>query len=180
MSDELELETLKTLAREMDIDFHPSIGLDNLKARIAEADNELNDPTSEADVVIEPQTIAQMKDEALKLRRVTITSMDPSKREYEGEIFQCGNKLTGTIKKYVHFNVPWHIPEIIYNQIKNAKYQTFIKKKVMSSSGQMQEMKEGKLVPAFAVQDMPDLTESEITKLSQRQAMAAGTTQGLS
>ena len=169
----LELDALKETATELGISFHPNISLEKLKIRVADAMvNPTPEPVAEGPTEKTPE---EVKAAALKLVRVQVTCMDPSKREYEGTILQTGNKLIGTVKKYVHFNEPWHVPHCIYDMLKNAKYQTFVTKQVMTSAGIPQEIKEGKLVPTYAVSVLPDLTEAELKDLAQRQAMANGT-----
>lgn len=161
---EADLDTRKALARELGIKFHPSISLDKLNEKIADAQEAL-----EAGEGI-PRTAEEIKAEALKLVRVTISCMNPNKRGLDSELFQVGNGITGTVKKVVPFEKPWHVPQIMLNHIKERQYQSVVTRKVDGV-----EVKEGKLFPEFAVNVLPPLTDTELKELEQRQAMAAGT-----
>jgi hypothetical protein len=180
-----ELTTLKARADQMGVSYHPSIGVEKLREKIAAAlasdgpvvDDEVEDETpTPAPAVNKPveetiqQKRARLKREAEKLVRIRVTCMNPAKREWEGEIFTAGNSLVGTHKKYVPFNTDdgWHVPHIIYKQIVNRKCQIFVSRK--TKEGRVE--REGKLINEFAVEVLPQLTEKELKELSRRQAMA--------
>lgn len=188
---ETELDALKLRAQQMGIKHHPNIGVDKLKEKInevreaggvtqpeAETESETantKDAKNE-DAVEATETKAEQRTrsrkEASRLRRVRITCMNPMKSEWEGEIFTCGNGVVGNFKKYVPFDVEWHVPQIILNMIEARKYQSFytVRDKRTGQSG-----RKGKIVKEFSVEILPDLTEAELKALAQRQAMARGT-----
>lgn len=175
---EESLEELKEYAKSVGLKFHPSISREKLLERIQEA--ELGDETPVPAVEIpdaEPVPVAERKmteqqrrahkrKEANRLVRIQITCMNPNKKAYEGEIFTVSNALVGTFKKYVPFNVPWHVPHIIYKQIVNRKCQIFD----TPTNGPVTS----RLIPEFAVQVLPPLTEKELEELARRQSMARG------
>lgn len=175
-----ELTALKERANIMGIKFHPNIGIDALRERlepllsnpeqnIVEESNDVSgDETAK-------QQLARLTAECNRLVRCRITSMNPMKKSYTGEIFTAGNRAIGTIKKFVHYDVPWHIPQMILTQIENAEYQTFMDIK----DGKGNKIRRGKLVKAFSVEILPDLTKDELHALAQRQAMANGTSESL-
>jgi hypothetical protein len=174
--DQTELETTKQLARDMEISFHPSIGLAALKQKIADADiNSLANTGEPEKAEGNERTIDQIKADAAKLVRVRVTCMDPKKREYEGEIFSTGNAKIGTFKKYVHFGTEWHIPNIILKMLRQSKCQVMVPHKVRLDSGIVMKTKIGKLIPAYAIEVLPSLTKAELDNLTKRQAMASGT-----
>ena len=78
--------------------------------------------------------------------------------------------VVGTFKKYVPFNADegWHVPRIIYEQLKDRECQVFTT--VRDSRGN--STRKGKLIKEFAIEVLPNLTEEEIKELAQRQAMA--------
>lgn len=117
------------------------------------------------------QIAHQIKQEATKLVRVRITCMNPGKREWEGEIFQVSNRVTGVLKKYVPYGVDWHVPNMILNMIQERQCQVFTT--VKGSRGFKSRV--GKLIKEFGVEILPKLTEDDIKDLAQRQAMAKGT-----
>lgn len=194
---ETPLDILKKEATEKGIKFHPSIGLDALKEKVQEFEEEqaeaeiaaaansavkpaLDDTDDEPEVVetSEPETPVEkrkrIKAEAMRMRRVRIVCMDPAKKDWEGEIFTVGNRVIGSYKKMVPFNVEWHVPQIMLNVIKAKKCQVFRTVKVRTAIG-MVDKRESVLINAFAVEELPDLTDKELKDLAQRQAMARGT-----
>lgn len=110
--------------------------------------------------------------DAAKLVRVRVSCMNPNKRGWEGEIISAGSAKLGTFKKYVKFDVIWHVPNIIYLEMKERKFTTF----TTTRGPRGEQRREGKLVNEFSIELMPQLTEAERLDLAQRQAMAEGTT----
>lgn len=174
-----ELEALKDKATQLGIKFHPSIGEDKLREKINEAleeeDLDAGEDTPPEEVGTEKETQAQFnarkKAEASELVRVRITCMNPNKREWEGEIFTAGNAVVGTFRKMVPFNVEWHVPRIILNQIKQRQCQVFF----TARNEKGQKFRKGKQIAEFAIEELPALTEKDLKELAQRQAMATGT-----
>ncbi len=191
-----ELTSLKSRADMMGLRYHPSIGLETLREKIARAlagEPELPEEPEGAAVVaaalapvaeqplyaapvvapapkISPRAQAQM--DAARLIRVVVSCMNPLKKEWEGEIFTVSNSLVGTYKKFVPFNIDegFHIPHIIYEQLKERMFQTFVTEK----GPRGERIKRGKQVKEFAIQLLDPLTADELKDLAQRQAMAAG------
>jgi hypothetical protein len=181
-----ELATLKARADMMGIKYHPSTGVDKLKAKI---DLKLAGKEEEPEVKAKPKskeypegyvTDAEFQDEAFRLRkqtagkliRVRVTCMNPSKKEWDGEIISVGSSKIGTYKKFVKFNTEegWHIPFIIYEYLKEKKcamYHT-----VQDNKGN--KVRKSKLVNEFNIEVLPALTKEELKDLAQRQAMEAG------
>lgn len=193
---ESELDSLKRVATQMGISFHPNIK-DEAKlrekidaVRNAGGDNtpeQENDPeltpepnTAPAEPEAGPPAAEETKTqrrqrllrEATRLVRVRITCMNPMKSEWQGEIFTVGNRSIGNIKKFVPFETEWHVPQAILNMIEERKYQMFytVRDKRTGQTG-----RKGKMVKEFAIERLPDLTEEELHDLKQRQAMANGT-----
>jgi len=189
-----ELELLKERADIMGITYHPSIGIEKLKAKIEERTTKQEDPLNEyakeqlatiedaersakgavvsAKAAPTPQQLKmERRNKALRLIRIRITSMNPLKNNMKGEIFSAGNSEIGMVKKYVPFNAEagWHVPNIILNVIKNKKFMTHYEVK----QGNKRIMRH-KLVPEYAIEIMPPLTPKELQELKQRQLMAQG------
>lgn len=106
---------------------------------------------------------------ANRLVRIRITCMNPNKKNWKGEIFTASNSVVGTIKKFVPFNAEegWHVPQMIYNVIKDRKYQSFYS--VPSTNGD--SIKKSKLIPEFSVEELPPLTSKQLQDLAKVQAM---------
>ena len=161
-----ELTALKARADMMGVKYHPSISLEKLKEKITAHMN-----AGEDKPVAEPEMDrAALQKSASELMRIRVTCMNPAKKEWEGEIFTVGNAVVGTFKKYVPFNADkgWHVPRIIYEQLKDRECQVFTT--VRDSRGN--STRKGKLIKEFAIEILPNLTEEEIKELAQRQAMA--------
>ena len=180
------LEDLKERATKLGIKFHPMIGEDKLREKVSEAMTRLdgeNTPASEESdevaatsaYVAPKETKAQqayrLKSEASELIRVRVTNMNPNKREWEGEIFTAANSVVGTFRKFIPFNVPWHVPRIILEQLRQRQFQHFTTE--VDQRGN--KVRRGRLIAEFAIEELSPLSEKELKELAQRQAMAAGT-----
>lgn len=172
-----ELTVLKARATQMGISYHPSIGLEKLREKVQAAldgteNSSDEEPVAEVVPVVETLTKRKMRlrKEAEKLIRIRVTCMNPAKKEWEGEIFTTGNSFVGTHTKFVPFNADegWHVPTIIYKQLKDRKCQIFVSRKDERGN----TIREGKMINEFAIEVMPDLTETELQELARKQAMA--------
>ena len=176
-----ELENLKVRADKLGVKFHPSISADKLREKIKAAQAE-----GEGEIPEKPQAKqatgtdeespgakkVRLKREGLKLVRVRITCMNPTKKEWEGEIFTVSNNSVGTVKRYVPYNLEdgWHVEQILLNQLRERQCQIFVTEK--DSRGN--KIRKGKLIREFAIEVLDPLTEEELHDLAQRQAMAKG------
>ena len=105
------------------------------------------------------------------LKRIQVTCMNPMKKEWPGEILSVGSAKLGTFKKYVPFNnVPWHVPQIIYDMMKERKCTMFYT--VKQKDGRGGDIRKGKLIPEFNIVDLPPLTPAELKKLADQQQLA--------
>lgn len=170
-----ELDSLKAKADLLGISYHPSIGLEKLRAKVSAALSGQDEAEDEAPAVVvaaesEAERKTRKRREASELVRIRVTCMNPFKKEWEGEIFTAGNSAVGTFKKYVPFNADegWHVPRIIYNQMVDRQCQIFVTRK----DGRGNSVREGKLIKEFAIEVLPQLTASELAELARRQAMA--------
>lgn len=169
-----ELSTLKSRADLLGVSYHPSIGVEKLREKLAMA-MENTEPKNEgtgisAEAETKEQKRLRLLQEATKLVRIRVTCMNPAKKEWEGEIFTVGNNVVGTIKKYVPFNADegWHVPHILYEMLKERQCQVFVSSKTKNGV----TIRQGKLIKEFAIEVLPPLTEEELKDLAQRQAMA--------
>lgn len=165
-----ELETIKSRLDTMGVKYHPSIGLDKAREKLKEALG-TNEQSTEGVEETEGRRRRRLRNEAAKLVRVRITCMNPNKKEFPGEVFTVSNAVVGTHRKFVPFNSdePYHVPHIIYEQMRDRQYQTFYT--VRGKNGI--PVRKGKLVKEFALEVLPDLTEEELKELARNQAVAA-------
>lgn len=168
-----ELATLKGRADLLGLSYHPSIGLEKLREKLAASMTATAEVASVATETPQENPAAlrlRKRREASELIRIRVTCMNPSKKEWDGEIFTTGNSLVGSFTKYVPFNNDdgWHVPRIIYNQIAERKCQIFTAKKDARGNS----VRSGKLIKEFSVDILDKLTTEELAELAQRQAMA--------
>ena len=171
-----ELSTLKARADMLGVSYHPSIGVEKLKEKIAAklADQPLEEdkPVEKASASgeTENQKRARLKREAAELVRIRVTCMNPAKAEWEGEIITAGNSAVGSFTKFIPFNADegWHVPRIIYQQLVDRQCQVF----TTITDARGNKTRRGKLIKEFAIEVLPPLTKEELQELAQRQAMA--------
>lgn len=158
-----ELATLKARADMLGITYHPSIGLEKLKEKLAA----VQQPKEEEQPVAVAK--ADPKADALRLIRIRLSCMNPAKKEWEGEIISVGNSVVGTVKKYIPFNADegWHVPKMLYDYLVEKQCQVFVT--IKDSRGN--SVRKGKLIKEFAIDVLPPLTEGELKEMARRQAL---------
>lgn len=161
---EQALIDLKNKAKILGMDFHPNIKYKTLSEKI----KEFQAAQPEEEVSLEKEVVNNK--DGLELVRVRVANMDPQKQSYSGEIFCTGNSVLGTVKRYVPFNIDWHVPQILLNMIEQRQHQTYTTK--INSRGQ--EIKNSVTVKTYGIERLPDLTLQELKELKQRQLMAKG------
>lgn len=179
---ESELDLLKKRADMMGLKYHHRVGAVKLKAQIEakingqniDADEELK---KEPEVrggstrsMTKEQRNNRTRKEAAKLIRIRVACMNPNKKDYEGEVYTVSNSVVGTFKKYVPFNAEdgWHVPNIIYQHLKERQCQIFFTVKGPRGN----KIRKGKLIKELSIEVMPALTQAELKDLAQKQAMA--------
>lgn len=192
-----ELSMLKERADLMGVQYHPNIGIEKLKAKIAEKTTPPEEKSQvdstyageEYQTIVAAEQAAAGKqvaaltvptplqekmarrDKSLRLVRVRIANMNPIKGNMKGEIFSVGNAEIGFTKKFVPFNAEqgWHIPEILLGVLQNKKFMTHYEVKMGNK-----RIKKNRLVPEYSIEILPPLTPQELEALKQRQLMAQG------
>lgn len=176
-----ELTLLKQRADLMGIQYHPSIGIESLKKKVdAKLKPDLEDESTQAEETpvakqkyTKQELLAlqrtKLRQEALKLVRVRITCMNPDKKAWQGEIFDIGNSVLGSVKKYVPFNADagYHVPNIIFEHMKDRKYQKHSEIKLPNG----RKMTKSTMVPEFAIERLDPLTKEELRELADRQIL---------
>ncbi len=181
-----ELDLLKERATLMNIQFHPSIGLVKLRDKV-EAKIKATPSVDPAPVVtsvaetappvvekspeqLEREKMMRMRKEQSTLIRVIVDCRNPEKKEWPGEIFTAGSTMVGSHKKYVPFNNPegWHVPKIILTMMQERKCQLHYD----ARDDRGRKIKKSRLIPEFAIEILPPLTQAELDDLAKKQAMA--------
>ena len=158
---------LKAEADELGIKYSPNISEATLAKRIADfkaGGGDIDDVVGEITpipVLSQAEKIKQIRKEALRLVRVIITPMDVSKRDYHGEIFQFSNRILSA-KRFVPFGHPTHVEAVLLDQIKTRQMRQTVPET-------RDKAPESRLMPAFAVQELPPLTAQELSDLAKAQ-----------
>ena len=174
-----ELEALKARADLLGIKYHPNTGIDKLRAKInikmvesSDIEESPSTKVTSTDYVshtdFTKMELQNRRRKAGSLVRLIVTNMNPNKKEWEGEIISVGSAQLGTFKKYVPFNVEWHVPHIIYEAMKERKCSIF--HTVKDHLGQ--KVRKSKLINEFNIQVLPPLSKEELKDLANQQAMS--------
>lgn len=188
MTKTTEIEFLRDEADQLNIHYHPNISAEKLALRIEEYKKQqsiekdtktepvkINKSLEKAATRINNLSEAQVKQierenhrkEAAKLVRVRITCMDPNKKDYEGEILTVSNSVCGTHRKYIPYDGrDWHVPQIILNMMKEKQCQIF--QTITDQKGN--KSRKGKLIKAYAIEELDKLTDEELKELADLQA----------
>lgn len=179
-SEEAELAALKERARMMGLKISPKIGLEKLRAKIEAKLNPIAEETMDLGEETEVQRKARIRKkqklEQMALIRCRIANLNPSKRDLRGEIFTVANKYVGTVRKFIPYGEAtdngYHIPQIIYEQLKTRKFLQVNTRNDRSAGNQI--VVDQRWVPEFSIEVLPQLTQEELDKLAASQAAAGG------
>lgn len=113
-----------------------------------------------------------VRTQAMRLRRVQIHNLDPADSAVPGAIITVYSKYTGKVSKFIPFGEEnengWHIPQILYDELKTRTYNMRKEIKNRNNSVGIKEYKTIK-TPKFNIIDLPDLTAQELKNLANSQ-----------
>lgn len=178
-----ELEILKQRADQMGITYHPSIGVDALREKVAAKLNGTPEPTQNITVNInseftpspaalkfaEEQNNNYIRKQALRLVRVNITCMNPNKKEWDSELFSVQNDILSA-KRLVPFNKDWHVEQCILDMIEDRVCTAYKERKDQFGRKHTDPYP----IKEYAVRILPPLTEDELEDLRHQQAIRGG------
>ncbi len=156
-----QLAQLKAQADALGINYSPNISAATLSQRIQDYTSKQETVSSSSEDTSRSAVIA----EASKLIRCQITPMDKAKSNYDGEVFTVGNAVVPTMKKFVQFGVPTHVPKMILDFIKEKQMLIFYTERLGGKD--VRKAREG---AAYGVVELPPLTEKELKELAAAQA----------
>lgn len=160
MTEQTNLDVLKAKADEYGIKYTARTTEAQLKKLIDKHENEVEQQ-------VQNDIVQEVELEAMKLLRVIVTPMNPLKRDLQGDIFSVGNSVLPTFTKYVPYNVEWHIPQIMYEMLKEKQETVFHKTK----DAQGRDIVLTKTIPAYNINVLPQLTPEELKELAKNQAV---------
>ena len=165
-----DVDRLRDKAKKLGIEFHHNTGIDKLVDMINEklgaADTSTNEGLSKAELKMQSDMFK--REQAALNIRVMITCNDPSKADIPGETFGVGNKLIGTITKYIpyHSAVPYHIPKALLTTLEDKEYQHFYKVRDPKTG---KPVTKTRLAKTFSIQLLPAITLAEADAIRTRQ-----------
>ena len=177
------LESLKTKADKLGIKYKSNISETALAKKIDLVLSDESTAKDESDEVDESEQDDEEKEaeapkpkkldkaserkRSQKLIRVIVRPLDPRRTQLDGELVMTGNSAIGTTGKFVPFNVEagFHIPEIIYNTLKDRTFTEFYT--VEDKDGN--EHTKSRQKKAFIIEVLDPLTEAEIQEIKIRQ-----------
>lgn len=177
------LESLKTKADKLGIKYKSNISETALAKKIESVLSDESTAKDESDEVDEseqddeeeeaPKPKAKKLDKASerkrsqKLVRVIVRPLDPRRTQLDGELVMTGNAAIGTTGKFVPFNIEagFHIPEIIYNTLKDRTFTEFYTVQDKDSN----EHTKSRQKKAFIIEVLDPLSEEEIQEIKIRQ-----------
>ncbi len=155
--------------------YHDTIDTQSLRERIKAklADNKPVESPVLTGNALAAQRLQKAYENGMKLRRIRLICMNPSKADLPGEIFTFANKSLGTVRKFVPYtDTPdgYHVPEVIYQMLKE---KTYLQVKTKKGAGGM-DVPDTRWVKEFSIEDMEPLNAAQLQNLANQQAAAAG------
>ena len=183
MSPDQALALLKQKADTLGLKYSNNIKAETLRQKINEAMDdkagETRNMPNDGDNSVAIKSIAQIHQEErekqakeqMKLIRCRIYNLNPSKSDLRGEIVTVANRFVGTVRKMIPFGEQtdggYHIPYILYKELKGRKFQQIRTKTV---NGQI--VIESRDVPEYNIEVLEALTEEELLELRMNQEAA--------
>lgn len=184
-----QLEKIRSQADSLGISYHHRAGVDKIKGLIdshlvTQMDSKASTPAvipvkvpTAPVVLMEPkafkaQEAARRRQRAGRLLRCRIQNMNPQKKDWPGEIISVGSAKLGTYKKYIPFHSaePYHIPQIIYDVLKDKECSAFYNE----TNRLGHQTRKSRLIKEYAIEVLPQLTQAELKALAAQQALAKG------
>lgn len=170
----MEKKLLRSRLAKLGITSSPNASLETLRKKYAECNSENNSSKIEENSVGNSANIANnSRNEALKLIRLRIKNLNPSKRELHGEIYTFVNNVIGKISKYVPYDdagEAYHVPMVIYHMLKDKK---FLQVQTYDDPRTHQKRIVQSWVPEFSLEVLPPLTSEELEDLAIKQKAQA-------
>lgn len=155
-----ELETLKERADLMGIKYSPNIGVDTLRDKV----NTRLTPKTEP----ETKGYKSQRMDAMKLIRVRVINLNPSKKESGGEFMRTGNSQIKTVSRFVPFDSETHVEQILLNLMKERQYcQVVYEKNAEGKKSPVRKMRKEfqiELLEPLTQKELDDLKESQIKR----------------
>lgn len=107
-----------------------------------------------------------LEKQANKLIRCRIVCHNPAKNKIGGEIISVGNSVIPEQRKFIKYDTPYHISQLMYNVLKEKTFTRF--KTVNTQKEKTQKAFQAK---EYAIEILPPLTSEEFEAIRQRQLL---------
>ena len=186
-----ELAVLKERALTLGIQFHPSIGVEKLRAKVnarltgapededeAKAETKTTEPNAVVPLVRaktraekEADLRAAVVKDAMALVRCRIYNLNPQKRDLKGELITVANKFVGKVSKFIPFGEEseegYHIPQILFDDLKARQYQDI---RTKEKNGKIEVIR--RMVPEYNLVVLDPMSPEELQELAMKQEAA--------
>jgi len=152
MTDTTSMEDLKERAEELGIGFPKNISRVKLEKLITAAGTPEETPS---------QQRVRKRKAANALTRVIVTSLDPLDDMNSAVTAMTSNTLTGMVRTVIQLGVPWHVPLINLNWLRERMMVQ------MDSKGKVRK------VQKYQIEVLPPITLKEVKDLKHQQALRA-------
>jgi hypothetical protein len=135
-------------------------------------------PVDKYDVERTAETRAQKRKrqykEMMKLKRVIIASNNTNQTKIKNQVNYCtwGNRLLGYHTDRYVLDTPWHVREGALRNLRNAR----ITRHINDAEGNTVKFE---TVPAFIIQELPQLTKDEIKTIAKKQIIRESSIENL-
>lgn len=110
-----------------------------------------------------------VRTQKLRLVRISIQNLDPAEAQIPGAVLTVHNKYTGKVAKYIPYGeagqVGYHVPKILFDELKNKKFLLRREKKGRFGVKTYETI----MVNKFAITELPPLTAQERKDLAASQ-----------
>lgn len=168
MTIELDLEAVRTKAKELGVPYHPAQKAETIQYNIDQflSANQAKDAEPVKAEETEAEAEARVLKEAMALIPVTVTSMDPQDATLTAVIISVGNRKLGQISKAIPFGYKWYMPKILVDQM---EAQMFCRSAMIPAPGGTERM-HTQWIKKYAIQYHPLPTQAELEELAKAQA----------
>lgn len=153
--------------KEKNIPVNSNNSVDTIMKKISEFENGIK-KLNETSIVTTDLTSKEdsLERQANKLIRCKIVCYNPAKDKIGGEIISVGNSVIPEQRKFIKYDTPYHISQLMYNVLKEKTFTRF--KTVNTQQEKTQKAFQAK---EYAIEILPPLTSEEYEAIRQRQLL---------
>lgn len=141
--------------------------VDTIMSRITEFENNSKKLTETSIFTTDDTTQDNsLEAQAKRLIRCKITCYNPDKNRLGGEIISVGNAVIPEQRKFIAYDKPYHISQLMYNVLKEKTFTRY--KRIDTKDKKTTETYQAK---EYSIEILPPLTSEEFEAIRQRQIL---------